>query len=98
MFKVKNQISPISMRDLFIDKSNQYNLRKRRQWEMHNVRTVKYGTETIRNMGPKTWELVPKEIKNSKSLQEFKKRIKAWKPVGCKCRLCKTYIAQLGFI
>ena len=94
----KNHISPLSMQDLFTDKLNHYDLRKSRQWEMYNVRTVKYGTETIRYMGPKTWEIVPKEIKDSETLREFKKKIRTWKPVGCRCRLCKTYIAQIGFI
>ena len=31
-------------------------------------------------------------------LSGFKKAIKEWKPSNCPCRLCKTYISQVGFL
>ena len=98
MYKVKNHLSPLPMQELFIDKENIHDLRKKRSWEVPKVRTVYYGTETIRYRGPKTWELLPNDIRESKSLNEFKTKIKNWKPQGCTCRLCKTYISNLGFI
>ena len=98
MYKIKNHLSPLPMQELFTEKVNNHDLRNKRSWVTCNVRTVKYGTETIRHMGPKTWELIPAEIKESKSLPEFKERIKRWKPSGCTCRLCKTYIYNLGYI
>ena len=96
MYKINNHISPLPMQELFAEKINTYELRKMRCWESSNVRTVRYGTETIRYRGPKIWELVPKVIKESKSLREFKEYITKWKPEGCTCRLCKSY--NLGFI
>ena len=66
------------MQALFAEKVNTYNLRNKPSWQRNNVRTVKYGTETIRNMGPKTWELVPNDIRESTSLTEFKVKIKKW--------------------
>ena len=42
--------------------------------------------------------MVPNNIKNSSSLNKFKSSIKSWKPNECPCRLCKKYIAQVGFI
>ena len=98
MYKIKNHLSPLLMQELFTEKVHQYDLRNKGSWETHNVRTVKYGTETIRHMGPKTWELVPTEIKESKTLLEFKQKIKRWKTNECTCRLCKTYIYSLGFL
>ena len=38
------------------------------------------------------------DIKESESLEIFKNKIKNWKPDGCECRLCKTYVFNLGFI
>ena len=98
MYKVKNHLSPLPMQALFTEKINQYDLRNKRSWVSDNIRTVNYGTETIRNMGPKTWDLVPIEIQESNSLLEFKQRVKRWKPNGCTCRLCKSYIYNLGFL
>ena len=98
MYKIKNNLSPLPMQELFTQNLNMHDLRNKRCWEMHNVRTVIYGTETIRYRGPKTWDLVPTKIKECKSLREFKDKIKQWKPEGCTCRLCKSYIHNIGFI
>ena len=98
MYKVKNNISPLPMQELFPRQVNVHYLRNSRYWKIPKVRTVVYGTETIRYRGPKTWELLPEEIKEAKSLIEFKSKIKAWKPQGCTCRLCKLFIPHLGFL
>ena len=98
MYKIKNNLSPLPMQELFTQNLNMHDLRNKRCWETHNVRTVIYGTETIRYRGPKTWDLVPTKIEECKSLREFKDKIKQWKPEGCTCRLCKSYIHNIGFI
>ena len=36
-------------------------------------------------------------IIKSTSLNDYKMRVKAWVPDNCPCRLCKTYIPELGF-
>ena len=95
MYKVKNNISPLPMQELFTAQANVHDLRNKRWWKIPNARTVYHGTATIRCRGPETWELVPPEIKDSNSLWEFKVKIKAWKPEGC---TCKTFIHNLGFI
>ena len=94
MYKIKNNLSPIPMKYIFKEYVNTYDLRNKRCWEAGNVRTVFYGTETIRFRGPTTWDMVPKHIKDSITLSEFKSKIKPWKRIECTCRLCKT----LGFI
>ena len=98
MFKVKNEISPLPIQELFEEHINYHNLRSNRFWEISKVRTVNYGTETMRYRGPKVWELLPINIEESKSLEEFKYKIKKWKPTDCTCRLCKEFIRNLGFI
>ena len=37
---------------------------------------IKTLTESISSLAPKTWELVPYEIKNAKSLDIYKEKIK----------------------
>ena len=98
MFKIKNGLSPSFMSSIFPPSNTPYNLRREPLFESSNVRTVYNGTETICFRGPKTWSLVPMYIKDSKSLSEFKTKIKSWKPEGCMCRLCRTYVTNLGFI
>ena len=94
MYQVKNHLSPLPMQALFTEKINQYDFRNKRSWVSDNIRTVNYGTETIRNMGPKTWDLVPIEIQESNSLLEFIQRVKRWKPNGT----YKSYIHNLRFL
>ena len=99
MFKVKNKLSPSLMENVFPEETtNPYNLRNAPTFKVTNPHTVYNGTETISFRGPKTWALLPNSIKQSKSLAEFKAKIKCWKPEGCTCRLCKVYISNVGFI
>ena len=98
IYKVKNNLSPIFMKEIFPDSTNPYNFRTETEFGKFNVHTVLNGTETISFRGPKTWSMVPYDIRQSKSLQEFKLKIKHWKPEGCMCRLCKLYIPNLGFL
>ena len=48
-------------------------------------------------MGPKIWDLVPKEMKKAIILNEFKTKIKIWKLENCTYRLSRTYLPQTGF-
>ena len=92
MYKVKNGLCPEVMKDLFVLKAY-----GEEDFILPKVRTVNRGIETIRYRGPKTWAIVPEEIKMAPSLDVFKDKIKKWKPVDCDCRLCKTYIHGLGY-
>ena len=97
LYKVVNGLSPEIMNQVF--PLNDVLLHcSRFLFKTRNVKTVSYGMETLGFMGPKIWALVPGEIKKVKSLAEFKRNIKQWKPVKCPCRICQTYVAGVGFI
>ena len=86
------------MKIIFPLSTNPYRLRNKNPFQTDNVHSVLNGTETIPFRGPRTWALVPENIKKSQSLLEFKDKIKRWKPEGCTCRLCKDYIVNLESI
>ena len=98
MYKVKNNLSPLPVQNIFKGRTHTYGLRNERCWEVPQVQTVNYGKETIRYRGIETWELVPKIIKESVSLATFKNKIREWKPQGCTCRLCRDYVFNLGYL
>ena len=98
MYKIKNNLSPKIIQDLFPRICHTYKLRNKRVWESSNIHTVHYGTDTMLFRGPKTWEILPEALKNSNSLEEFKRKIKLWIPNKCTCRLCATFVSNLGFI
>ena len=95
--KIVNGFSPDIMKDVFPFNANSfYNTRNKRTFHSRHVRTV--GSETLSHLEPKIWELVPDEIKKLESVAFFKNAIKKWKPANCPCRLCRTYIFQVGFV
>ena len=98
MYKVRNAISPSFICELFPQSDVTYNLRINSDFVIPRVNTVFWGTETLRVIGPKIWDLLPLDIKMSPTLDSFKLKIKHWQPPNCPCRLCKTYLPDIGFI
>ena len=98
IYKARNYLGPEIMKDIFHFVQKPYNLRNDSTLQKRTNRRVYFGTESISSLAPKIWEIVPCEIKNAKSLDIFKKRIKLWTTNKCPCRLCKRYIGNVGFI
>ena len=69
-----------------------------RFYNSSNPKTVNYGLETLRSLGPKIWNMIPSDLKGIPSLLIFKKKIKKWIIHNCPCRLCKCYVPQMGYI
>ena len=55
------------------------------------VKTVKFGLNTFRSLGPRIWRLVPDELKAIKSLNVSKEKIKSFEFKDCPYNLCKDY-------
>ena len=86
MYKVKNDLSPPFLQELFTYNENT------KKFTRPNVRTVKMGDGSIRSFGPIVWNtMLPDTIKESPTLDIFKDRIKSWIPSGCPCRLCNNH-------
>ena len=103
MYQVKHKMCPQPVQDIFAHNSHATELRSSEKDVLEDLvlpkaRTVNYGIETLRFRGPVIWNLIPDEIKMSETLESFKDKIGNWKPQGCKCRLCKEYIPNLGYI
>ena len=62
------------------------------------VNSVRYDTKTVSFLTPKIGNILPKDIRDSESVDIFKRKIKKWIPWECPCKLCKTYVPQVGFI
>ena len=76
MFKVKNNITPEIMKILFAPKMSPYGLRNNNSFKRRRVNSVSHGTESESYLGPKIWDLVANEIKESPN--GFKFKIKRW--------------------
>ena len=69
----------ISWLTIFKRNSVSYNLRSLADFLLPQVKSVSDGLKALRCFGPKIWNILPREIKNSGALQEFSKRkSKSW--------------------
>jgi hypothetical protein len=114
MYKISNNLSPLFTREMMTEICVPYNTRsttkveedhsgnlqctKRSNYEIPSTKTVSYGLESIRYLGPKIWKLIPDELKELKSLELFKQKVKSLKFEDCPCKLCKNYIHGVGYI
>ena len=99
MFKVKHDMSPPFMKEMFSYLSNVKGTRSGDSFARPNVDTVNKGDQSLRSFGPIVWNLMlPNSLKACQSLSEFKNNIKSWVPEDCPCKLCKRYISELGYI
>ena len=105
MYKVFRGLAPSFMSDIFgiNGNTNAENVSARTRshtyfYNPSNPKTVNNGLETLRSIGPKIWAMIPNEMKDTQSLPLFKAKIKKWVPHECPCRLCKSFIPQLGFL
>ena len=73
MYKISNGLSRPLMKDIFPIKRNPYNLRQNSQFSRPRIKTVYHGTESISNLGPKIWDLVPNNLKEISELDKFLK-------------------------
>ena len=97
MFRFDNGLSPPLMSNIFkLRAENFYNLRQVSEFSRPMVKSVYHGTESISYLEPKIYNILPKKLRNIKSLEHFKKEIKTWKPDNCPCR--QLPIESVGFL
>ena len=99
MFKVSKNLAPPQMHEILKLKDQpQYNLRYNSLFSSPLVKSVCKGTESLSFLGPKIWDILPDTYKDLPDLDSFKVALKKWRPVNCPCRICKVYIANVGFV
>ena len=98
LYKVKSNMAPEILNEIFQNRTSSYNLRTNPSFALRPAHSVYHETESFSFLGPKRWELVPKDAKQSESLEIFKKKIKHWVPSRCTCRLCRNYLQNIGFV
>ena len=97
MFKIHGDLSPKILRETFVSKTSSNNLCRNDTFEKRQVYSVYHGTKSLSFLGPKIWDLVPVELKQSDSLDSFKSKIRNWVSFECPWRLCKTYYNKEDF-
>ena len=76
MFKVHLGEASQILHDVFpLTESSTYNLRFQPKFGTRPIRTVHYGSNSLRFLGPKIWEIVPSELKRCERVDVFRPKI-----------------------
>ena len=97
MFKVKMNLGPEIMKEVFEIVEDSHTLRNEIKLKSRKIHSVRYGIETAPFLGARVWNSLPSELKECKS-ELFKSKIKNWIPENCPCKLCKTYLVRIGYV
>ena len=98
IFKVKTGIAKELMKGVFEFADVPYNLRNQSKRNRSIPNTERHGIETASSIDLKLWDKVITEIKNFKSLEKFKKRIKTWVPKNYSRKICKLFIKHVDYL
>ena len=85
------------MAELFEIKDMKCELRNGMNLRLNLPRTSTYGIDSLSYLSANIWTHVSLEIKQCKTLSLYKQNIKTWTPEVCPCKLCKTYIHNVGY-
>ena len=97
IFKTLNNLNPIFMNEIFHAKELTYNTRKQ-NLVYPNPHTVSYGLESFGYKASQIWNKIPYEILQVNNITTFKGEISKHCENICNCNICKSYVANLGYI
>ena len=98
LYKIKENLSNEIMSSIFPPRLIKYNLRTQSDFFRNSVNSSKYGVKSIRFFASKVRQVVPMGMKNLKSLEDFRNKIRRWGSDGSDCKLCKDFVLSLGYI
>ena len=98
VYKCLNSLSPPIMNDVFQTIDCPYNLRNPRILASKHKSTIKYGINIIAFRGLQIWQIIPLEIRNLESLSLFKSNIKFIQSLPSRCKICRSFITNLGYV
>ena len=98
LFKVKNGLSNNTVaQQIWKRNSVGYSSRAQTDFLLPQRKSINYSLKVLRYFGPKIWNILPSNIKNSRIPREFSKKVKSLIPQNCPCRVCENYIYWVGF-
>ena len=85
-YKTVNGLNAAYMKDIIEERPSKYPSRNTNSLYIPKVNQKTYGYQSYRFQGPKMWNLLPNDTKESKSYNTFLKRISDFEMPFCSCR------------
>ena len=73
-------------------------LRNFQEFATKRKRTVKMGLESLNRRSPQLWSVFAENLRNIKSLVQFKESVRKWDSTDCPSRLDKIYLPNNRFL
>ena len=86
------------MSSIFRPRLTKYNLQFQSDVVRNCVNSNKYDLSSTRFFASKVWQIVPMKMKNLKSLEDFKNKIRTWEPYKCDYKLFEDFVSNLGYV
>ena len=86
IFKTINDLNPSYMKEIF-----ELNMRRNtddKKLIVQSQNSMKYGSYTLKSLGPRIWNKLPSDIRNCDNLLNFKKLLTLWSGPRCRCNGC----------
>ena len=80
---------PSFMQSIFSSRTSKHPSRNPNNLNHFRPNQVKFGSKSLKAIGPQIWNCLPSEIKSADNLNSFKRMIKQWDGLSCKCNACK---------
>ena len=88
IFKTIHDENPQFIKEIFVMEESCYNLRFKFRLHVPRVSITKYGLETVSFRGSQIWNALPDDFKDPECVSSFKRKIKTWNGLSCKCHIC----------
>ena len=86
IFKTVNNLNPYYMKEILSKTTNLAHRPLGINFNKNN--TIKYGSNSLRSLGPCIWNSLPREIKKEMDYKKFKNYMNDWFGLKCKCNMC----------
>ena len=85
-------MNPVFLKNIFHLRETEQPLRNKNKLNLEIPKTnqMKFGSESLKCLGPTIWITLTHHINSSKNLQNFKKGMKFWNGENCECSACQS--------
>ena len=90
IYKTLHSLNPSYISEIFKENSTGgRQLHSRYNLTVQRYNTVTFGRNSLRILGPKIWNHLPREFTTAEDLKTLKILLKQWNGPQCNCNLCK---------
>ena len=89
IFKTVTKLNPPFMQKIFKLRTSCYSLRSPNDLAHIRPNQTTFGSNSLMSIGPQIWNNLPNELKSAENLTTFKRLIKNWDGLSCRCSACQ---------